>query len=355
MPLPIGTQHAGPLDAGNYDENIDDESATAELFDDDDSDGKSVNERALRTVGEFKIRAAEVYEQYTTQMMSRFRWLRTDLFVPSLGKDLGSDATSLFNVLKRCGDWDSKADAKLNALSALLTQQHSNDEVLVFTQFADTGRYLETQLRARGLRRIAGVTGDSDDPTGYAWRFSPESNQKREKIPPEGELCVSSIVVNFDLPWTIIRLIQRAGRVDRIGQKAEKILCYSFLPADGIENIIRLRARVRRRLRENAEVVGTDEAFFEDDNERQKLPDLYHEKAGILDGDAETEVDLASYAYQIWKNAVDRSPARSRTMPLNLPAHVHCFARLTFTHFSSRSLVGIATTERSMCRCKGLW
>jgi hypothetical protein len=121
--------------------------------------------------------------------------------------------------------------------------------------------------------------------------------------------------VNFDLPWAIIRLIQRAGRVDRIGQKAEKILCYSFLPADGIENIIRLRARVRRRLRENAEVVGTDEAFFEDDNERQKLLDLYHEKAGILDGDAETEVDLASYAYQIWKNAIDRSPGLQTAIP----------------------------------------
>jgi len=53
------------------------------------------------------------------------------------------------------------------------------------------------------------------------------------------------IVVNFDLPWTIIRLIQRAGRVDRIGQKSDKILCYSALPADGIETIIGLRAKVR--------------------------------------------------------------------------------------------------------------
>jgi superfamily II DNA/RNA helicase len=116
----------------------------------------------------------------------------------------------------------------------------------------------------------------------------------------------AAVIVNFDLPWAIIRLIQRAGRVDRIGQKSEKILCYSFLPAEGVENLIRLRARVRQRLHENAEVVGTDEAFFEDEREKQKLLDLYHEKAGILDGDADTEVDLASYAYQIWKNATDR-------------------------------------------------
>ena len=127
------------------------------------------------------------------------------------------------------------------------------------------------------------------------------------------------IVVNYDLPWAIIRLIQRAGRVDRIGQRAETIRCYSFLPADGVERIIRLRARVRQRLTENAEVVGTDEAFFEDDRDDQAIVDLYNEKSGILDGDDEGEVDLASYAYQIWKNAVAADPSLQRVIPA-LPA-----------------------------------
>src|SRR5207244_9405100 len=111
------------------------------------------------------------------------------------------------------------------------------------------------------------------------------------------------IVLNFDLPWAIIRLIQRAGRVDRIGQKADRILCYSFLPADGVERIIRLRGRVRQRLRQNAEVVGTDEAFFEDDDDRPII-DLYNERETVLDGDDDREVDLASRAYQIWRDAV---------------------------------------------------
>jgi hypothetical protein len=62
------------------------------------------------------------------------------------------------------------------------------------------------------------------------------------------------------------------------------------------------------RLAENAEVVGTDEAFFEDDTDDQDIKDLYTEKSGILDGDADTEVDLASYAYQIWKNAITDNP-----------------------------------------------
>jgi superfamily II DNA or RNA helicase len=331
LPLPLGTQDAGLLDSGNYDEDPEHEAAGAELFDEDD-DGKKAAAPALRlrSATDFAKRAAETYEAYATQFRSRFKWLRPDLFVKSLAKDLADDAASLLDVLRRCGDWDPAKDTKLDALYALLTKKHPKEKVIVFTQFADTVRYLETQLQARGVRRLAGVTGDADDPTRFAWRFSPESNNKREQVAPGEELRVlvatdvlsegqnlqdGAIVVSFDLPWAIIRLVQRAGRVDRIGQKSEKILCYSFLPADGVENLIRLRARVRQRLHENAEVVGTDEAFFEDEKERQKLLDLYHEKAGILDGEAETEVDLASYAYQIWKNAIDRQPELQKTIP----------------------------------------
>ena len=124
--------------------------------------------------------------------------------------------------------------------------------------------------------------------------------------------------MNYDLPWAIIRLIQRAGRVDRIGQKAEQILCHSFLPAEGVERIIDLRRRVKERLKENAEVVGTDEEFFEDEDDERTIVNLYHERAGILDGDPDGEVDLASQAYQIWKNAIGANP-RLEKIVTNLP------------------------------------
>ncbi|HEX8921193.1 MAG TPA: helicase-related protein, partial [Pyrinomonadaceae bacterium] len=186
------------------------------------------------------------------------------------------------------------------------------------------------ELRRRGIKQIAGVTGASENPTEIAWRFSPISNEKQARVPSEEELRVlvatdvlsegqnlqdSHVVVNYDLPWAIIRLIQRAGRVDRVGQKGDSILCYSFLPAEGVENIIRLRARVRERLRQNAEVVGTDEAFFEDDRRDGFLLDLYNEKSNVLDGETDTEVDLASYAYQIWKNAITENPKLQKIIP----------------------------------------
>ncbi|MBA7702530.1 ATP-dependent RNA helicase DbpA [subsurface metagenome] len=121
-----------------------------------------------------------------------------------------------------------------------------------------------------------------------------------------------ALAVNYDLPWALIRLVQRVGRVDRIGQKAENITCYSFLPAEGLENIIRLRSRVKQRITESGEVLGSDENYFEDDLNAQALRDLYTEKSGILDGDLDSEVDLASYAYQIWHNAIKDDPTLAK-------------------------------------------
>ena len=145
-----------------------------------------------------------------------------------------------------------------------------------------------------------------------------------------------SAVVNFDLPWAIIRLIQRAGRVDRIGQKAEEIRCYSFLPAEGVERLIQLRARIQQRLQENAEVVGTDESFFEDE-QAATIRDLYTERSGVFD-DSDDEVDLASYAWQVWKQATEGQPELARAVE-SLPPVV--YSAKSFTLDETRvSLLG---------------
>jgi len=331
-PLPVGTQDAVLLDARVYDEDADATSTIPNIFDDEDSTGENqmAHKRGLESQEDYKRRAIEIYEEYISKHEASFKWLRPDLFSKALANDLKSDVNALLKVLKKCGDWNPAKDTKLEALHHLIDKKYMNEKIIVFTQFADTVRYLEKNLKARDISRMAGVTGDSPDPTALAWRFSPESNEKRGRTSPDDELRVlvatdvlsegqnlqdCFIVVNYDLPWAIIRLVQRAGRVDRIGQKAENILCYSFLPAEGVERIIRLRDRVRIRLQENAEVVGTDEAFFEDDRNDQAVLDLYNEKADILDGDTDTEVDLASYAYQIWKNATKSDPKLEKTIP----------------------------------------
>ena len=329
LPLPLGTQDAEMLDSRFTDEDAD--QAKGALFDPDDDDQEEAVEKTggAWTASDFEARAAQIYGEYEGRYSRRFKWLRADLFKSSLESELLSDSNALLDILQTYGNWDPAKDAKLDALNSLLTETFPDQKVLVFSQFADTVDYLELQLKKRGMADMAGVTGNSADPTDSAWRFSPDSNQRPGQGKPERELRVlvatdvlsegqnlqdSHVVVNYDLPWAIIRLIQRAGRVDRIGQKAEEILCHSFLPAEGVERIIDLRGRVRERLRENAEVVGADEVFFEDEDDDQAILNLYHERAGILDGDPEGDVDLASHAYQIWKNAIGADPSLEKAV-----------------------------------------
>ncbi len=351
LALPIGPQDSDMLDtrfedgdaeAADYrhanfaDEDEEEAETNDQVSPDQNPSFSNFSETIFKRKRCFRARAAKVYERYATHFQRRFRWIRADLFQPSLAKDLRADAQALLTILQDAGVWQAGQDTKLQALKRLLTEQHQHQKVLIFSQFADTVAYLTRELQAQGIQAVAGVTGNDADPTALAWRFSPRSNGISAEV-GEAELRVliatdvlsegqnlqdSAIVVNYDLPWAIIRLIQRIGRVDRIGQQASEILGYTFWPADGLERLIRLRERLRQRLRENAEVMGTDEAFFEDEASEQPLVDLYHEKAGILDDEPETEIDLVSYAYQIWKNATEANPSLKKTVQA-LPSSIY--------------------------------
>ena len=262
------------------------------------------------------------YEQLRQQAGGGLRWLRSSLFTDDLRTALQRDTERLQEVARRAGAWDAAADAKLDALGELITRRHGKEKVLVFSQFADTIHYLHAQLAGRGIADLEAATGKHDNPTALARRFSPRSNNAKLNGEREIRVLLSTdvlsegqnlqdcaIVVNYDLPWAIIRLSQRAGRVDRIGQRAEVIRCYSFLPEDGVERIINLRERVMQRLRENGEVVGSDERFFEGDRGGKQLRDLYTEDSAPLYAETDGETDLSSQAWAIWHDATRDNPA----------------------------------------------
>jgi hypothetical protein len=288
----------------------------------------------LRTLDDYRACAERTYQQYQANQR-RFHWLPAHFFTPDLKQHLLADAQALLGILHMAGEWDPSADAKLDALYDLLVNQHPADKALVFTQFADTALYLREQLEARGVDALAVAISGGEDPYTLARRFSPRSNNG---LPPnqtelrvliatdvlsEGQnLQDAHIVVNYDLPWAIIRLIQRAGRVDRIGQTSDTILVYSFFPADGVESIIGLRERLVQRLQANREILGTDEVFFDEEVDAtgashfQRLRDLYTEKAGALDDDsADEDIDLSSLALQVWNSASEADQKAARDLP----------------------------------------
>ncbi len=313
-PLPIGTQLGDILDVTDAEE--------AEL-----SLALEQTSGALLNEADFAARATALYQLLATTQQAKFRWVRPGLFNDQLAKHLREDAEALRAVLVQAGEWDAARDAKLKKLLRLVMQKHKTDKVLIFSQFADTVRYLEKQLNAAGVTHFRAVTGDDPDPTAAAWAFSPRSNKRNISAADEIRVLLATdvlsegqnlqdcaIVVNFDLPWAIIRLIQRAGRVDRIGQEALTVTCYTFLPADGVNLIIHLRDRLRHRLKQSEEILGTDEVFFDEDIGKTKAwHDLYNEKSGTLD-DQDDEVDLGSYALGIWQDAIKDNPALQKAV-----------------------------------------
>lgn len=321
LPLPIGDENALPED---YSE---DEDTTATLFGKDDMGDVAVG-TVLHIPTDLDLymqKAREYYDLVTTK--NNVAWLPAKYFKRTLKKQLLDDCQTLIKMILLCGDWNQLTDQKLNELQQLIDHTHQDEKLIVFTQYSDTARYLCYQLRKRGVKHVDVATGASESPTAIVERFSPHSNE-RDDIPTEEQTRVliatdvlsegqnlqdAHIIVNYDLSWAIIRLIQRAGRVDRIGQNAKEIFCYSFFPAQGVEDIIHLRSRLNDRINENAHIVGSDETFFE--GNEQNLRDMFNERSGVLDDEEDGDVDLSSQAYQIWKSATDARPELKQIIP----------------------------------------
>jgi superfamily II DNA/RNA helicase len=319
LPLPVGDENALPDDlAEDADSNED--------FINDSDTRRSIIFDVPVQLSDYEEKAHRYYDYITKK--NNVTWISSKLFKRTLKQQLKADSGLIIKMIELCGKWNPAEDQKLNQLEILLSQTHKNEKVVVFTQYSDTANYIYNQLKERGIKSIECVTGNSDNQVELVNRFSPISNNAKLTADNELRILIATdvlsegqnlqdahIVVNFDLPWAIIRLIQRAGRVDRIGQEAENIDCYSFFPAEGVENIINLRNRLNQRINENANVMGSDELFFE--GNEQNLRDIYNEKSGVLDDEEDTDVDLTSYAYQIWTEATKANPElKSRILKL---------------------------------------
>jgi superfamily II DNA or RNA helicase len=317
LPLPIGQQAAELLDTRFND------LSEGELNLDDEE--QPLPPPGRWSADDYRRQAGDIYDFLRANKQRAYRWVRPGVFEQRLSAHLQADASALHGLLDGMKHATEANDFKLRELINILST-HRDRKFLVFTQFADTALYLNAALHGTGFDHVDCATGQSENPAAQAWKFSPESNDRLKDHPPghqtriliatdvlsEGQnLQDSFCVVNYDLPWALIRLVQRAGRVDRIGQKADTIFCYSFFPSDGVERIIRLRQRLLHRLRENEEVVGSDESFFEGQtaDDEKGLQNLYNENSGVLDEPYDDEVDLTSEAYEIWAAAIKEHPS----------------------------------------------
>ena len=226
-----------------------------------------------------------------------------DMDIPAWEHDLGADLTLINGLLTEMHKISPADDTKLQHIK---TQIHSklaspinrgNRKVLIFTAFADTADYLYEHLAADLLANqrlhTGKVTGagspkstlkKSYDFMSLLTLFSPRSKEKAAILPDEpGELdvligtdCISEgqnlqdcdYLINYDIHWNPVRIIQRFGRIDRIGSQNACIQLVNYWPDITLDEYIRLKERVENRMViADATATGDDNPLNHESND----------------------------------------------------------------------------------------
>mgnify|MGYP000976444378 CR=1 FL=1 len=220
------------------------------------------------------------------------QWIDSKYFKRTLKQGLKKDCEQLLAMINLCEAWNPQTDQKLNELEKLLSNTHKDEKIIIFTQYSDTATYIYKQLEKRGIKNIEKVTGATKNSTSIVERFSPISN--KADIEKENELRIliatdvlsegqnlqdCDYLINYDIHWNPVRIIQRFGRIDRIGSQNEVIQLVNFWPNMELDEYIHLESRVSGRM------VMLDMSATGEENiieERTTMNDLEYRKKQLI-------------------------------------------------------------------------
>lgn len=210
-----------------------------------------------------------------------------DMDLSSWERDLRADLTIIDELLSEMEKVGPTDDAKLQHLKAIINDKiqnpinPDNKKLLIFTAFADTANYLYAQLANENLEKYglhSGRVTGSDTPKatlkstqgkGYDFQsiltlFAPRAKEKALVLPDEPDEidiliatdCISEgqnlqdcdYLINYDIHWNPVRIIQRFGRIDRIGSPNTSIQLVNYWPDISLDEYIRLKERVENRM-----------------------------------------------------------------------------------------------------------
>ncbi len=215
---------------------------------------------------------------------------------------------------------DDKLQQLLHRLRA--DPQLSAQKVVVFTEFRDTARYLWRELQAQGFQDVEELDSTRNiDREVVIKRFAPYYNCTPDELPrylqqpirilistdvlSEGlNLQDCNIIINYDLHWNPVRLMQRIGRVDRrlnpdieqqlgrLGNSPLKVYVYNFLPPDELEELLRLYQRVTGKLLRISRTLGIEAPVLAPDEEYEALRLLNEKYEGQRSVDEQLHLEL---------------------------------------------------------------
>lgn len=183
-----------------------------------------------------------------------------------------------------CDAWEAVTDdPKLETFRRVLSQELFSRDVnyggklVIFSEARDTTEYLRDQLADSGHRILTVDSGNRKDrmPLVRA-NFDANAKEKADdydvlistEVLAEGvNLHRSNVIVNYDTPWNSTRLMQRIGRVNRIGTTAPRLFIYNFHPTSQVDDDIELRKKAIMKLQAFHTALGEDSQIYSDTEE----------------------------------------------------------------------------------------
>ena len=203
-----------------------------------------------------------------------------------------------------------KTDDKLKRLQKLLENDYAGKKVLVFSEFTTTAKYLDDYIQWKGIKEQVDSTGNAIQ---CARKFDPDNNPSNEPRPKKSEeislliatdvlaegvnLQAGEVVINYDFHWNPTRLIQRAGRVDRIGSKNEFIIVHNFLLDPEMEEDLRLEYSVDGKIDNIQKIIGEDYKILKEDEQVNTADHyaIYKGDESILDREDENPLEPSKF------------------------------------------------------------
>lgn len=232
----------------------------------------------------------------TEEMLEQVERLDRELFdVPEILNDTFGDLDQIVQFLEELKKFEAKHDDKLKALLKLLTTDRvlKKFKLLIFSEFADTARYLHRELEKAGITGVEQIDSGSKKSRGdVIRRFAPYYNgASSAELAEEGEEEIRVLIstdilseglnlqdatrmINYDLHWNPVRLMQRIGRVDRrLNPKVEErlvadhpdqrtlrgqITYWNFLPPEELNELLTLYKRVTQKTLQISKTFGIE-------------------------------------------------------------------------------------------------
>jgi len=214
-------------------------------------------------------------------------------------EDINIDISIYRDIYNSVKNISKQQDAKLQKLKQLLLSQKKRGKIIIFTYYTDTLHYLFEALQEDKdfLQKFGGKIDRMYGALSTKNRIRKIGNFLEGDVDllistdiiSEGQnLQKAQVLINYDLHWNPTRMIQRAGRIDRIGSPFKEIFVHNFFPEDELEELLLLVSRLQNKINRINESIGLDSSVLGETIN----PKVFGALSILKDGTKEEQQDL---------------------------------------------------------------